>query len=391
MSVSTVDAKSVCPGEGIAPRPKVLFVTRKWPPAVGGMELYSREIAAAMARHADVDVIALPGRPDGSPPSMMALLVFLAATAARLGARARRYDVVHFGDFVLFPLAVWTSLVAPRTRRLVTVHGLDLLYGRRTGWKPLIYRAYLRVACRMQGTVHRFVANSHATAGAAAGMGIAGAVPIPLGITLEPEKCTGNGTDTDGAIVDQEDGRYILFVGRIVPRKGLAWFAESVLPTLPEDVTLKIVGTVWNKVELHRALDNPRAEYLGRVDDAELLRLRRGAAVTVMPNRHLDEADMEGFGLAALEAAANGSILVASGIEGIVDAVVDGETGFLLPEGDAERWAQRLNEVLAWSPADRQAFVDRARRVIAERYSWDRVARQTLQLAETNIQAAHEL
>lgn len=61
---------------------RVLFVTRKWPPAVGGMELYSREIARAMARLASVDVIALPGLPDGRPPSMPKLAAFLLRTTA---------------------------------------------------------------------------------------------------------------------------------------------------------------------------------------------------------------------------------------------------------------------------------------------------------------------
>ena len=174
----------------------------------------------------------------------------------------------------------------------------------------------------------------------------------------------------------------MLFVGRIVPRKGLAWFAENVLPRLPEDVLFKIIGTVWDEDELRRALSNSRAEYIGRVSDRALHHLRHRAAVTVMPNRHLDQADMEGFGLAALEAAANGSILVASGIEGIVDAVIDGKTGFLLPEGDTELWAAKVSELLGWAPAERGAFLAEARLVIADRYSWDRVARQTLALAD---------
>lgn len=349
---------------------KLLFVTRKWPPAVGGMELYSRELTEALAGHAEVEVLALPGRPDGSPPSALALAGFLVRAAAGLAVRARCHDVVHFGDFVLFPLAVWTRMVAPGTLRVVSVHGLDLIYGRRRGWKPALYRGFVAVAWLLRGAADRFVANSRATARVARDMGFGPVIAVPLGIKL-PQ-------DEGEAPATPAGGREVLFVGRIVPRKGLAWFAESVLPLLPEDVTLKIAGTVWDRDELSRALENPRAQYLGRLDDRALAQARRRAAATVMPNRSHGAGDMEGFGLAALEAAAHGSVLAASGIEGIVDAVDDGRTGFLLPEGCAQRWAETLNEVLAWPEARRAAWLAEARRILARDYSWDRVARQTI-------------
>lgn len=343
------------------------------------MELYSREIAAAMARHAEVDVEALPGRADGRPPSALALAGFFLRMAGVLTLRGRRYDVIHFGDFVLFPLAVWAAIVAPWSRRLVTVHGLDLIYGRRKGWKPFLYRAYVVIARRVQGAAHVFVANSSATAAVAGEMKLKNVTAVPLGVSL-PEEPLAAESETQKPARRSSD-RYVLFVGRIVPRKGLAWFAENVLRRLPTGVGLKIVGGLWDKDELDRALMIPHTEYLGRVDDNELRSIRCGAAATIMPNRSLDDGDMEGFGLAALEAAADGSVLVASGIEGITDAVIDGETGFLVPEGDADAWDAKLNEVLTWTPAGRAQFVAQAQAVIAERYSWDRVARETLALA----------
>lgn len=346
------------------------------------MELYSRELTLAMARYAEVEVIALPGRPDGRPPKGTSLAFFMCRAAAELTFRARHYDVVHFGDFVIFPLAVWTRLVAPRTRRLLTVHGLDLIFGRRRGWKSRIYRAYVALALPLQSAVHQFVANSSATARVAMDLGLRNVVSIPLGVRLGTEVPAAVATGIAGAdSQNSTDGRYVLFVGRLVPRKGAAWFAENVLNRLPEDISFKIVGTAWDNAELHRALANPRTEYLGPVPDDALLHLRRNAVVTVMPNRILDDAEMEGFGLVALEAAAQGSLLVASGIEGIVDAVVDGKTGFLLPEGDSDQWARKICELLAWSPAERGAFLANAKKIIAERYSWDRVARETLELA----------
>ncbi len=343
------------------------------------MELYSRELAAAMKAHADIDVEALPGRDDGRPPTGLALARFFLRAGFTLVARGRRYDVIHFGDFVLFPLAVWAAIVSPWSRRMVTVHGLDLIYGRRKGWKPFLYRVYVAIARLLQGAVHVFVANSSATATVARELNFRNVAAIPLGVSIPEEAPATTGEAPKSA--GRSSHRYVLFVGRIVPRKGLAWFAENVLRRLPNGVALKIVGGAWDKAELDQALLIPHTEYLGRVDDEELRRIRSDAAVVIMPNRSVDDGDMEGFGLAALEAAVDGSVLVASGIEGITDAVIDGETGFLVPEGDADAWAEKINEIMAWTPAGRSQFLARAQEIIAERYSWDRVARETLALA----------
>jgi len=359
---------------------KVLFITRKWPPAVGGMELYAREITAAMSRHAEVDIEALPGREDGRPPSAIALIGFYVRSIFVLAARGRRYDLIHAGDFVLFPLLIWAALIAPRTRRVVTAHGLDLIYGRRKGAAPTVYRVYIAIARRLQRVAHCIVTNSSATAEVAKALGFRRVSAVPLGVTLPERLAAPTAIDAARQAIARENDRYILFVGRIVPRKGLSWFAKNVLPRLPKDITLKIVGAPWDNAELESALEAPNTEYLGRVDDKMLQELRAGAAVTVMPNLSLNDGDMEGFGLAALEAAANGSLLVASGVEGIIDAVVDKETGFLVEGGDGDAWTEKVTELLAWSPNERARFFAHAREVIAKWYSWDRVARETLAL-----------
>ena len=51
----------------------VLYVSRKWPPAVGGMETYSKEITTELGSRVPLQVIALPGRPDGKPPAVPAV------------------------------------------------------------------------------------------------------------------------------------------------------------------------------------------------------------------------------------------------------------------------------------------------------------------------------
>ena len=80
---------------------------------------------------------------------------------------------------------------------------------------------------------------------------------------------------------------------------------------------------------------------LGPVADAEREVLLRGADVFVQPNVPTS-GDMEGFGLVLVEAAKRGTPVVASALEGMPDAVADGETGILCRAGDADEWRDAL-------------------------------------------------
>lgn len=84
---------------------------------------------------------------------------------------------------------------------------------------------------------------------------------------------------------------------------------------------------------------------LGKVSDGDRELLMAGADMMVQPNIAVP-GDMEGFGLVTIEAAMRFTTVVASNLEGLADAVADGETGVLLPSGDVEAWATELSELL---------------------------------------------
>lgn len=344
-------------------------MSRKWSPAIGGMETYSLEITKALSRHVALETRVLPGRGSGYPPGPMALALFLVTTAIFLLRKAHRYDLIHFGDLVLFPLA-WISSKRPHSgARVVTVHGLDLLFGRRSGLAPRIYRCFMGWAARRHAVMSVYITNSSNTAQLCEASGFIPATPIPLGVRL-------SGPLSTTPVPDRPP--YLLFVGRLVPRKGAAWFADEILPALPEAVRLRIVGKGWDPRETRRLEQNPRVDLLGYLPDAELRLQRQHCAAVVMPNQPSpDGTDVEGFGIAALESAAAGVPIFASAVEGLLDAVRDGETGFLLPANDPAAWISALQDVLSWSDETRAAFAARAHASVAEHYSWERVARQT--------------
>ena len=83
-----------------------------------------------------------------------------------------------------------------------------------------------------------------------------------------------------------------------------------------------------------------------------------------MPNIRVD-GDMEGFGITLIEAAVHGLPSVASDIEGIRDAVLDGETGYLVEEGDADAFAECIRSC----QLQREQITERA----LEAFSWEQV------------------
>jgi glycosyltransferase involved in cell wall biosynthesis len=110
-----------------------------------------------------------------------------------------------------------------------------------------------------------------------------------------------------------------------------------------------------------------------------LAELRAKVIACVMPNlpAHLSGQN-EGFGLSALESAAAGTPVVASNLGGLAEAVVENITGFLIEPLDPSAFAATINAIAIWSEEDRRQFAMRARQMVAERFTWDRVANDYL-------------
>jgi glycosyltransferase involved in cell wall biosynthesis len=340
--------------------PPTLFVTRKWPPAVGGMETWSVRMADELAKLGRVEVVALPGRPDGSAPATWRLLLFPFVVIARfLGAKPRP-ATVHLGDMALWPLGL---VLGAGRRTVVSAHGTDVAYHRRGGFRGTLYGAYLRLGAKLLPEA-QVVANSAATAAAAAETGWRTAAIVPLATDLRA-----------GDAAPGHDGS-ILFAGRLVTRKGCGWFVREVLPLLPEGTRLRIAGTPWDPSEAW-VMNDPRVDYLGALPPAELARAYASAMCVVVPNIEPANGEFEGFGLVACEAAACGAVVLAARTGGLVEAVRDSETGFLLPSGDAAAWAKAIAEVKDWAPSRRARFLCQAAAAAARHYSWRRVARET--------------
>jgi len=148
------------------------------------------------------------------------------------------------------------------------------------------------------------------------------------------------------------DGRLVVSVSRLVPRKGMDTLIEAAaqLRSTRPDLTVAIAGGGRDRSRLDRLVRRRGApvRLLGRVDDERLPALYACADVFAMLCRNRwGGLEQEGFGIVFLEAAASGVPQVAGDSGGASEAVVDGETGFVVGQShDATAAAHALARLL---------------------------------------------
>ena len=258
-------------------------------------------------------------------------------------------------------------LRALRVPSATMVIGLDLTYDH------AVYRAVVPRALRR---AERVIAISEATAGVARGLGVASERihVVLLGVDA-PEVDRAARLEARNELAARlalRDGDVlVLTLGRLVKRKGVAWFLENVLPRLPTETVYIVAGAGPEEDRLREIVDRlalgRRVHLRGEVDEVERELLFRGADVFVQPNIEVP-GDIEGFGLVTIEAAMRGLPVVAADLQGLADAVVDSVTGKLLPSADVDAWVDELYAV-ASDPAQLAALGSRYQAAARARYS----------------------
>src|SRR5438132_298729 len=233
-------------GSRADPEESVLFVTRRFPPSVGGMEALAADVDQALRSVADVELVALRSN------SVLHLTWFLPFALLRTAFALARGRVNHVvcGDAI-----AWAT-IAPvvrsrRAKSAVMVHGLDLVFP-----NPL-YQLWIRWALRR---VDRVVANSAATAAVARehiGIDAARIVVVNPGVRCgdigRPDRAAARAKLVQRLDLDASS-LIAITLGRLVRRKGVAWFIESVLPQLADDVTYLVAGDGPMRDEIEAAI-----------------------------------------------------------------------------------------------------------------------------------------
>ncbi|HJQ84602.1 MAG TPA: glycosyltransferase family 4 protein [Candidatus Binatia bacterium] len=181
----------------------------------------------------------------------------------------------------------------------------------------------------------------------------------------------------------------VLYVGRLSSEKGVHVLLQAFgrLRERWPAASCVLVGPDWGPLRRVRTPDADAGldhDYVGRLRRLAAPHGDRVVFAGAVPNEHLALhyalADvvaapslLEAFGIPAVEAGATGVPVVGSAVGGLVDTVVPGTTGLLVPPGDPGALADALAAVAA-DPARARAFGDAARERVASAFTWDRIA-----------------
>ena len=335
---------------------KILFLTKHYPPSEGGIERYGHtlctelmrrqihvEVVAASEEHSasreetvdDVKVYRLDYQLKVSSTPVTCGLVSL------LPRLAPNFDLVHLN----FPNP-WTDLLyltlSGRMKGVLTYHS-DIF--RRSGtfsgtllktYQPMIHYLLSKVSAIIASSPNcvefsPFLSRRRERCRVIPMPVDPTSLELPAETTLEP--------------VENEFGRFVLFVGRLVYYKGVRHLVEAVARL--SGVNLVIVGRGPLEEELRaqvRGLEiDERVFFLGKISDERLRLLYHGCQCFVLPS----VAHAEGFGIVLAEAMSCGKPVISTELStGTSFANLDGVTGFVVAPGDVVTLASRISRLV---------------------------------------------
>ena len=294
----------------------------------------------------------------------------LAAMTASFSAAVRaafgKYDVVHF--HAEGPCAMlWLPKLFGK-KCIATIHGLDhqrAKWGKFASWyirtgEKCAVRFANEIVVLSENVQDYFKTTYNRET-----------VFIPNGVSPAEKMEAEEITKLYGVSKDE----YILFLGRLVPEKGVKYLVEA-YKGLQTNKKLVIAGGASDTGEYMQELkrlsaDDPNIIFTGFVQGKVLEELYSNAYVYVLPS------DLEGMPLSLLEAMSYGNCCLTSDIPEC--ATVLGDYGITFPKGNVQALQEKL-QLLCDDPVRVARCQELAAEYICNRYNWDDVTQKTLQL-----------
>ncbi len=330
------------------------LLTPDFPPKHGGVARYLFELtrfyeSRASAEHALIVTTTNLSTPFLWPHWLPALWKMI------FGSRG--FDQFLVSHVLPLGLVAWITKCVTKKPYLVILHGMDFAFARRNAWKRFLTRIVLRGA-RLVVTNTAFLEREV--------RGFAGSIP-----TRVVYPCLGEDLCIASRISQIRENTKqpvrLLTVARLVPRKGHLSVLDALallrdhdrLPALQYHLAGDgpLFGRILEHVKELRLMNF--VVFHRACSDLELIELYRSCDVFVMPTEHLDK-DIEGFGTVYIEAGAFGLPVIASDTHGVNEAVLDGETGILVPSGSVADLADAI-EILARNPERRAELGEKGR------------------------------
>lgn len=353
---------------------KVLFITRKYPPQIGGMEKYSKGL---------IENIDCQKRLIALKRSQWHLIWFIPYSIIKGFFMSRDCDLIYFCDSFMAMAGVILKFLTKKPV-LITAHGLDVTYS-----NPL----YQFIIVRQLKHLDKIICVSNST------------IDECVKRNVPKEKCLfiPNGVDfyKSDALSSLHKSRLsylkikssykkylfkyckkqmkkrkaLITVGRLIKRKGVAWFVKNVVPNLDESIDYLVVGSGNDASRIKSLIAKQKLQnrvfLLGRLSETELKRVCFASDLFVMPNIKIKN-DLEGFGIVAIEASNWGLPVLASDIEGIKDAIKNTKNGVLVETMNTKLFIRQINKFLN-DPDRARLFARNSFEYNTKHYSWDRI------------------
>jgi glycosyltransferase involved in cell wall biosynthesis len=359
----------------------VLHLGKFYPPAKGGMETILALICERTAQHVKNRVFVANASASTVEERHGSIEVLRVAALTRIGAVAvcprLPFDLAREeADVIVLhepnPMALVAYFVARPKGRLIVWYHSDVI---RPSWRyRLFYRPFLRFALSRAA---RIVVSSPALGASAPELQDfqAKCTVIPFGIEARSHDALGAIARRAEDIRREANQPIVLFVGRLVPYKGVDVLLEALKG-------LNAIALIVGQGPLRAGLEKQARElgvfdqvrFLGSVGDEELAALYRACNVFVLPSVTRQEA----FGVVQLEAMAAGKPIVSTDLgTGVGWVNRDGETGYVVPPRDARALRDALGRLLDDENLQKSMGDAAAKRVRAE-FTLERMIDDTL-------------
>ena len=396
--------------------PNVLIVTNDFPPRSGGIQSFVHALAAGMpAGTVTVYAPAWPGAAEFDARQPFPVIRHPGSLMLPVPSVARRATAIlreHECDTVLFGAAAPLGLLAPGLRQAGATRIVAITHGHEAGWAALPGARWLLRRIGDQVDVMTYL-GEYFRARLARALSPEAAARL---VRLAPGVDTSAFRPGAGGAAIRERLRLgnrpvVLCVSRMVPRKGQdtlirAWphvlagmartsgrpepgwggtaaadevtGAASAMTDRAGDPVLLLVGDGPYRAGLVRLAGrcgvSGSVVFTGPVPWAELPAYYDAGDVFAMPCRTRRRGlDVEGLGIVYLEASATGLPVIGGDSGGAPDAILDGETGFVVPGRSAVAVADRIVALLG-DPAAAQAMGERGMAWVDHEWRWDLVA-----------------
>lgn len=343
---------------------RTLFITRKYPPQIGGMEKFSAEFYSHLRK--SKSIIALN-------KNQLHLAWFLPFAFLKALATKNSYDHIHVGDGVLGLLA-YALKTATKKPVTITIHGLDITYK-----NPLHQLFNVQSIAKLDAVVA--VSNNTYKECLKRNISKNKISIIQNGIA---EKTHQLSKDAAAKITRKKlqltKSPILLTTGRLIKRKGHFWFITEVLPRLSAKFNYIIIGSgpeIENIRTAAKACTN--VHILQGISNKNLKLFYRAADLFIMPNIP-DPKSIEGFGIVLLEAGIQETPTIATNIDGISDALSK-EMGMKSPH-NPDQFAT-ITEELLLNTANRKRIGKSAKTYVEKTYAWEKIIQKYHTLFDT--------